>query len=165
MKRGHGGIVNPPCYRKCRCGNPPPKAGAHELYPDPGNWFAPPGSNRSSGGGNEVAEAFGEEGRDGDLASVQAVIRVNAEQASKRVMQEPTLLFSGEGRSRWDGTSESGSIGLAGVLAMACTQRGPDVTREAPFGDPGGSGSTGNSREPGWADWGGGEARSTDEAG
>ena len=29
----------------------------------PGNWFAPPGSNRSSGGGNEAAEAFGAEGR------------------------------------------------------------------------------------------------------
>ena len=39
----------------------------------PGNWFAPPGSNRSSGGGNEAAEAFGVEGRIGDSASVQAV--------------------------------------------------------------------------------------------
>jgi hypothetical protein len=43
-----------------------------ELNP-PGNWFAPPGSNRSSSGGNEAAEAFGVEGRIGDLASVQAV--------------------------------------------------------------------------------------------
>jgi len=58
-----------------------------------------------------------------------------------------------------------GSLDLAGVVAMACTQRGPDATREAPMGDPGSSGSTGNSREPGRADWGGGEARSTDEAG
>ena len=33
-----------------------------ELNP-PGNWFAPPGSNRSSGGGNEAAEAFGAESR------------------------------------------------------------------------------------------------------
>ena len=32
----------------------------------PGNWFAPPGSNRSSGRGNEAAEAFGVEGRLGD---------------------------------------------------------------------------------------------------
>jgi len=39
----------------------------------PGNWFASPGSNRSSGGGNEAAEAFGVEGRIGDSASVQAV--------------------------------------------------------------------------------------------
>ena len=43
-----------------------------ELNP-PGNWFAPPGSNRGSGGGNEAAEAFGVEGRIGDSASVQAV--------------------------------------------------------------------------------------------
>src|SRR5713101_5210997 len=28
------------------------------VYP-PGNWFAPPGSNQSSGGGNETAEASG----------------------------------------------------------------------------------------------------------
>ena len=40
----------------------------------PGNWFAPPGSNRSSGLGNEATEAFGVEGREGDLASVQAVM-------------------------------------------------------------------------------------------
>ena len=36
----------------------------------PGNWFAPPGSNRSSSGGNETAEASGVEGRFGDLASL-----------------------------------------------------------------------------------------------
>jgi hypothetical protein len=29
----------------------------------PGNWFAPPGSNQSSSGGNETAEASGAEGR------------------------------------------------------------------------------------------------------
>jgi hypothetical protein len=34
-----------------------------------GNWFVPPGSNQSSGGGNETAEAFGVEGRIGDSAS------------------------------------------------------------------------------------------------
>ena|ERR1039458_2321862 len=38
-----------------------------------GSWFVPPGSNRSSSRGNEAAEAFGVEGRIGDLASVQAV--------------------------------------------------------------------------------------------
>jgi len=42
------------------------------VYP-PGNWFAPPGSNQSSSGGNEAAEASGAEGRYGDLASMQAV--------------------------------------------------------------------------------------------
>jgi hypothetical protein len=34
----------------------------------PGNWFAPPGSNRSSSGGNETAESFEEKGRFGDSA-------------------------------------------------------------------------------------------------
>ena len=33
-----------------------------ELDP-PGNWFAPPGSNQSSSGGNETAEASGVESR------------------------------------------------------------------------------------------------------
>ena len=36
----------------------------------------------------------------GDSASRQAVTRVNAEQASKRVMRKPTRLFNGEGRRR-----------------------------------------------------------------
>ena len=39
----------------------------------PGSWFVPRGSNRSSSGGNEAAEAFGAEGRIGDSASMQAV--------------------------------------------------------------------------------------------
>src|ERR1700756_5639152 len=43
-----------------------------ELNP-PGNWFAPPGSNRSSGGGNEAAGACGGEGLAGELATMQAV--------------------------------------------------------------------------------------------
>jgi hypothetical protein len=43
---------------------------------------APAGSNRSSHGGNELAEAFGMRVTIyGDSASVQAVTRVNAEQA------------------------------------------------------------------------------------
>jgi hypothetical protein len=66
----------------------------------PGNWIAPPGSNRSGGGGDKAAEASGVEGRIGDLASLQAVTRVNAEQASKTIMQEPTHSKFGEGRRR-----------------------------------------------------------------
>jgi len=51
------------------------KALIHSGNEDPpGNWIAPPGSNRSSGGGNEAAEASGVEGREGDLASMQAVM-------------------------------------------------------------------------------------------
>jgi len=33
-KRGHGGTVNPPRNRKSEDGNPPPTAGAPELYPN-----------------------------------------------------------------------------------------------------------------------------------
>jgi hypothetical protein len=51
---------------------------------------APAGSNRSSCGGNETAEASGVTGHEGDPASVQAVTRVNAEQASKRSMRRLT---------------------------------------------------------------------------
>jgi hypothetical protein len=49
-----------------------------------------PGSNRSSSGGDEAAEAFDVKGRIGDLAIMQAVMEVNAAQASKPEMQEPT---------------------------------------------------------------------------
>ena len=75
-------------------------------------------------------------------------------------MQEPTLLFSGEGRSQWDGMSEWVPLILPGywrrhVRTGDRTQHGKPhsvilvVWR-----------STGNSREPGRAVWGGGEARS-----
>src|SRR5216683_1711273 len=33
-KRSHGGIVNPHCNRKGKCGNPPPTAGARGFYPN-----------------------------------------------------------------------------------------------------------------------------------
>ena len=52
--------------------------------------FAPAGSNWSSRGGNEAAEASGVEGPVRDLATMQAVMRMNTEQASKRVMRKPT---------------------------------------------------------------------------
>jgi hypothetical protein len=46
--------------------------------------IAPTGSSRSGYGGDEIAEAFGKRVTIyGDRASVQAVMRVNAEQASK----------------------------------------------------------------------------------
>ena len=62
---------------------------------------APAGSNRSNDGGNKVVEAFGVEGPSGDLAIMQAVTRVNVEQASKWVMRKPTRLEYGEGCHRW----------------------------------------------------------------
>jgi hypothetical protein len=67
---------------------------------------APAGSNRSGGGGNEAIEAFGVEGRLGDLANVQAETRVNAEQALKMTMWEPTRPQHGEGRCHWSRTSD-----------------------------------------------------------
>ena len=51
---------------------------------------APAGSNRSGGGGNKTTEAFDGKGRKGGPASRQAVTYVNAEQASKHLMGEPT---------------------------------------------------------------------------
>jgi hypothetical protein len=39
------------------------KAVIHSGGYPPGNWFAPPGSNQSSSGGNETAEASGAESR------------------------------------------------------------------------------------------------------
>jgi hypothetical protein len=57
----------------------------------------------------------------GDPANVQAETRVNAEQASKSVMWEPTRLFVGEGRSLLAGrATEPGDP--TGVLASACTE-------------------------------------------
>ncbi len=49
-------------------------AGQQWVEVPPGNWIAPPGSNQSSGGGNETVGASGVEGREGDLASMQAVM-------------------------------------------------------------------------------------------
>src|SRR5215467_7241853 len=66
-------------------------AGLQRVQLPPGNWFAPPGSNQSGDRGNEVVGASGVESRVGDLASMQAVTRVNAEQAPKRATQEPIL--------------------------------------------------------------------------
>jgi hypothetical protein len=38
-------------------------AGQQRVQVPPGNWIPPPGSNRSSGGGNEAVGAFEERGR------------------------------------------------------------------------------------------------------
>jgi hypothetical protein len=57
----------------------------------------------------------------GDLANVQAVTRVNAEQSPKRVMQRPTCL-SMRGRLPWLGVRATRVPSCsAGVLATACT--------------------------------------------
>ena len=59
----------------------------------------------------------------GDLASTQAGTRVNAEQASKRVVRGPTGLSDREGRSRWARRATAPS-GPAGAMAPACVQMG-----------------------------------------
>jgi len=51
---------------------------------------------------------------------MQAVTRVNAEQASKRVMWKPTRLNNGEGRRPWKSRATSGPMDSTGVVAMAC---------------------------------------------
>jgi len=67
----------------------------------PGNWFAPAGSNRSDGGGNEAVEAFDAKGRSAAPRAGRPQRVVNAEQAPKAVMWEPTRHRHGEGRRRW----------------------------------------------------------------
>ena len=60
---------------------------------------------------------------------------MNAEQATKLIMQELTQLLSGEGRRRGSNNERISSPDPAGVVATACRHRGPDATREAPSGD------------------------------
>ena len=58
----------------------------------------------------------------GDSASVQAVTRVNAEQASKRSMRRPTRLpFRGR-LIRLGKRADEAPSRCAGVVATACTQ-------------------------------------------
>src|SRR5271166_3107288 len=59
----------------------------------------------------------------GGSASVQAVTRVNAEQASKRTMHRPTRLPYRGRLTRFGRVERSSTSGrCAGVLATACTQ-------------------------------------------
>ena len=120
----------------------------------------------AAGGGNETAEAFDGKGRLGDSASRQAVTRVNAEQASKRVMWEPTRAQTGKaavGLQVLIRGATQAVRGPTGVMATACLHRENDATREAPGG--GRVSPTGRPRGTGRAAWGGGEVRSTVEAG
>ena len=62
------------------------------------------GSNQGDAGGNKFVEVLWCNGSLlGDLATMQAETRVNAEQASKRIMRKPTRLLFREGRRRWTG--------------------------------------------------------------
>ena len=70
----------------------------------------------------------------GDLASMQAETRVNAEQASKRVTWEPTRLSNGEGRSLSVQDERRGPGGPTGVVASACMKEEIDRNTGSPSG-------------------------------
>src|SRR5215472_6020597 len=84
---------------------------------------APAGSNRSSYGGDEVAEAFGQRVRNWCGASVQAATRVNAEQALYEAFsvklnfrsRAPQLISSGT-TNRSEGSLPSGADQRAATL-------------------------------------------------
>ena len=84
---------------------------------------APAGSNRSSYGGDEVAEASDSVSRIGDIASVQAATRVNAEQALYEAFsvklnfrsRAPQLISSGT-TNRSEGSLPSGADQRAATL-------------------------------------------------
>ena len=96
-----------------------------------GNWFAPPGSNRSSGLGNEAVGAFGVKDRISDSASMQVVMRMNVEEASKTSMQVLTGPLPGKADN--DGRDErTVFIVPAGVVTTTCMHRKAYGTREVP---------------------------------
>ena len=76
-------------------------------------------------------------GRLGDSASRQAVTRVNAEQASKGLMWEPTRRRNGEGRRRlgnWGSQPREATrtSGPTGVMATACLTEGDPTQHGKP---------------------------------
>src|ERR1700738_2803106 len=102
--------------------------------------------------------------RIGDSASVQAATRVNVEQASKRTMCRPTRLPYHRRRLKWLGElSEDYAPLLHRGIGGGMYTRKAHETREAPR--RGQRWPTGSPRGTGWAPWGGGEVRSTAEAG
>src|SRR5437762_10252117 len=101
--------------------------------------------------------------RIGDSASVQAATRVIAEQASKRTMCRPTRLPY-RGRLKWLGElSEDYAPLLHRGIGGGMYTRKAYATREAPW--RGQRWPTGRPRGTDRAPWGGGEVRSTAEAG
>ncbi len=127
--------------------------------------FAPAGSNRSSRGGNETAEASGVEGHVGDSASMRAATRSERRAGSEK------------GDVEADPDVEAGKAVIAGEESEMSTQRfhrgigggthaqgdrrntgNPDwwLGRDQPTGRPRGTGRAAR---------GGGGVRKTDEAG
>jgi hypothetical protein len=113
----------------------------------------------------------------GDLASVQAVTRVNAEQASKRAMRKPTRQRNGEGRRCWN-PAWPGPLGKSGMIQRFrrgngdgmhiegdLTQHGKPDTVEGRDLQPDAREGTLRVAVIGRAVSGGGEARMSDEPG
>ncbi len=99
----------------------------------------------------------------GDSASVQAVTRVNAEQASKRSMRGPTRLPYRGRLTRLGRMSEEQPQSLRRGSGDSMYTRKARATRETPWRGRGRP--TRSPRGKVWALGGGGEARSTAEAG
>ena len=85
----------------------------------------------------------------GDSASTQAATRVNAEQASKRVMRKPTPPLKRGRLAAVGKRATRAPTGSAGVLAAACVQEGDSSNTGSP--DGGAHAPTGNPRGPAWA--------------
>ena len=101
--------------------------------------------------------------RIGDSASVQAATPVNVEQASKRKMCRPTRLpYRGRLKQLGELSEEYAQLLHRGIGGGMYTRKAY-ATREAPL--RGQRGPTGSPRGTGRAPWGGGEVRSTAEAG
>src|SRR5215470_14424314 len=96
--------------------------------------------------------------RIGDSASVQAVTRVNAEQASKRTMRRPTWLPYQGRLTRLGYRAKPYAQPLRRGSGDSMYTRKAYATRETPGRGQGRS--TGCPRGTGWAPWGGGEVRS-----
>jgi len=125
---------------------------------------APAGSNRSNRGGNEAVEAFGVEGPSRDLAIVQAVTRVNVEQASKGMTWKLTRRIHGESRRRRSLESDRMSLRVHRGNDDGMYRRKQQQPREAPAvkaRDLQPKAREGQIR----AVWGDGEVRSSEEAG
>ena len=114
-------------------------------------------------GGNDIVRSTPRRAALGGSATMRAATRVNAEQASKRLMRKPTRLSCGEGCQRSGSERREHRPVPPGYWRRHAWKRGTDRTREAlpvawhaPTDSPRGSGRAGQ---------GGGEARSTGEAG
>lgn len=129
----------------------------------PGSWSLQPVAIGAAVEATKPSEPLIQRVALGDSASMQAETRVNAEQASKQGLWEPTRLEFGEGR-RLRTRRATACGGPTGVLASACMKEGSVRNTGSPSG-AGACPATDSPRGSGRAVWGGGEVRSSEEAG